>query len=100
MLTDKELAAVPEELLKDLLRYSEYGWRDRRIVSLLARSYPVVLTEADVRKLRRLALFYQSVLPDQRIIVLRPALALFQRELGMCQHGGKRKGKKENWPWE
>ena len=45
---------MPEELLKDLLRYSEYGWRDRRIVSLLARSYPVVLTEADVRKLRRL----------------------------------------------
>ena len=30
MLTDEELAAVPEELLKDLLRYSEYGWRDRR----------------------------------------------------------------------
>ena len=29
MLTDEELAAVPEELLKDLLRYSEYGWRDR-----------------------------------------------------------------------
>lgn len=55
MLTDEELAAVPEELLKDLLRYSEYGWRDRRIVSLLARRYPVVLTEeADVRKLRRL----------------------------------------------
>lgn len=55
MLTDEELAAVPEELLKDLLRYSEYGWRDRRIVSLLApRCYPVVLTEADVRKLRRL----------------------------------------------
>ena len=27
MLTDKELAAMPEELLKDLLRYSEYGWR-------------------------------------------------------------------------
>ena len=54
MLTDKELAAVPEELLKDLLLYSEYGWRERRIVSLLARSYPVVLTEADVRKLRRL----------------------------------------------
>lgn len=53
MLTDEELAAVPEELLKDLLRYSEYGWRDRRIVSLLARCYPVVLTEADVRKLRR-----------------------------------------------
>ena len=53
MLTDEELAAVPEELLKDL-RYSEYGWRDRRIVSLLARCYPVVLTEADVRKLRRL----------------------------------------------
>ena len=52
--TDEELAAVPEELLKDLLRYSEYGWRDRRIVSLLARCYPVVLTEADVRKLRRL----------------------------------------------
>lgn len=50
MLTDEELAAVPEELLKDLLRYSEYGWRDRRIVSLLARCYPVVLTEADVRK--------------------------------------------------
>ena len=25
MLTDEELAAVPEELLKDLLRYSEYG---------------------------------------------------------------------------
>ena len=49
MLTDEELAAVPEELLKDLLRYSEYGWRDRRIVSLLARCYPVVLTEADVR---------------------------------------------------
>lgn len=24
MLTDKELAAVPEELLEDLLRYSEY----------------------------------------------------------------------------
>lgn len=48
MLTDEELAAVPEELLKDLLRYSEYGWRDRRIVSLLARCYPVVLTEADV----------------------------------------------------
>ena len=47
MLTDEELAAVPEELLKDLLRYSEYGWRDRRIVSLLARCYPVVLTEAD-----------------------------------------------------
>lgn len=45
MLTDEELAAVPEELLKDLLRYSEYGWRDRRIVSLLARCYPVVLTE-------------------------------------------------------
>ena len=41
-------------------------------------------------------LFYQSVLPDQRIIVLRPSLALLQRELGMCQHGGKRKGKKEN----
>lgn len=54
MLTDEELAAVPEELLKDLLRYSEYGWRERRIVSLLARCYPVVLTEADVRKLRRL----------------------------------------------
>lgn len=54
MLTDEELAAVPEELLKDLLRYSEYGWRDRRIVSLLARCYPVVLTEAGVRKLRRL----------------------------------------------
>ena len=32
MLTDEELAAVPEELLKDLLRYSEYGWRERRIV--------------------------------------------------------------------
>jgi len=29
MLTDKELAAVPEELLEDLLRYSEYGWRER-----------------------------------------------------------------------
>ena len=28
MLTDKELAAVPEELLEDLLRYSEYGWRE------------------------------------------------------------------------
>ena len=36
MLTDKELAAVQEELLKDLLRYSEYGWRHRRIVSLLS----------------------------------------------------------------
>ena len=44
MLTDEELAAVPEELLKDLLRYSEYGWRDRRIVSLLARCYPVSST--------------------------------------------------------
>jgi len=53
MLTDKELAAVPEELLEDLLRYSEYGWRERRIATLLARRYPV-LTEADVRKLRRL----------------------------------------------
>ena len=53
MLTDKELAAVPEELLEDLLRYSEYGWRERRIATLLAR-YPVALTEADVRKLRRL----------------------------------------------
>ena len=47
MLTDKELAAVPEELLEDLLRYSEYGWRERRIAT-------VALTEADVRKLRRL----------------------------------------------
>jgi hypothetical protein len=37
MLTDKELAAVPEELLEDLLRYSEYGWRERRIATLLAR---------------------------------------------------------------
>lgn len=54
MLTDKELAAVPEELLEDLLRYSEYGWRERRIATLLARRYPVALTEADVRKLRRL----------------------------------------------
>lgn len=53
MLTDKELAAVPEELLEDLLRYSEYGWRERRIATLLARRYPVALTEADVRKLRR-----------------------------------------------
>lgn len=52
MLTDKELAAVPEELLEDLLRYSEYGWRERRIATL--RRYPVALTEADVRKLRRL----------------------------------------------
>ena len=52
MLTDKELAAVPEELLEDLLRYSEYGWRERRIATLLARRYPVALTEADVRKLR------------------------------------------------
>lgn len=51
MLTDKELAAVPEELLEDLLRYSEYGWRERRIAT---RRYPVALTEADVRKLRRL----------------------------------------------
>ena len=50
----KELAAVPEELLEDLLRYSEYGWRERRIATLLARRYPVALTEADVRKLRRL----------------------------------------------
>lgn len=50
MLTDKELAAVPEELLEDLLRYSEYGWRERRIATLLARRYPVALTEADVRK--------------------------------------------------
>lgn len=33
MLTDKELAAVPEELLEDLLRYSEYGWRERRIAT-------------------------------------------------------------------
>ena len=54
MLTDKELAAVPEELLEDLLRFSEYGWRERRIATLLARRYPVALTEADVRKLRRL----------------------------------------------
>ena len=54
MLTEKELAAVPEELLEDLLRYSEYGWRERRIATLLARRYPVALTEADVRKLRRL----------------------------------------------
>ena len=46
--------AVPEELLEDLLRYSEYGWRERRIATLLARRYPVALTEADVRKLRRL----------------------------------------------
>lgn len=37
MLTDKELAAVPEELLEDLLRYSEYGWRERRIATLLGR---------------------------------------------------------------
>ena len=36
MLTDKELAAVPEELLEDLLRYSEYGWRERRIATLLS----------------------------------------------------------------
>ena len=43
-----------EELLEDLLRYSEYGWRERRIATLLARRYPVALTEADVRKLRRL----------------------------------------------
>ena len=49
MLTDKELAAVPEELLEDLLR-----WRERRIATLRARRYPVALTEADVRKLRRL----------------------------------------------
>lgn len=45
---------MPEELLEDLLRYSEYGWRERRIATLLARCYPVALTEADVRKLRRL----------------------------------------------
>lgn len=82
MLTDKELAAVPEELLKDLLRYSEYGWRDRRIVSLLARSYPVVLTEADVRKLRHAQfqrpdpqIFCQGALPAprQRWIFRSPA---------------------------
>ena len=36
MLTDKELAAVPEELLEDLLRYSEYGWRERRIAPPLS----------------------------------------------------------------
>ena len=40
--------------VEDLLRYSEYGWRERRIATLLARRYPVALTEADVRKLRRL----------------------------------------------
>ena len=60
MLTDKELAAVPEELLEDLLRYSEYGWRERRIATLLARRYPVALVQdllhkiPFVRKLRRL----------------------------------------------
>ena len=84
MLTDKELAAVPEELLEDLLRYFPRDYEDRRrfstvaaapvdtpvclellvaepphlsrirIATLLARCYPVALTEADVRKLRRL----------------------------------------------
>lgn len=39
MLTDKELAAVPEELLEDLLRYSEYGWRERR----LPRCWPAAI---------------------------------------------------------
>lgn len=36
MLTDEELAAVPEELLKDLLRYSEYGWG----IGALSRCWP------------------------------------------------------------
>lgn len=39
MLTDKELAAVPEELLEDLLRYSEYaGGRDA-----LPRCWPAAI---------------------------------------------------------
>ena len=39
MLTDKELAAVPEELLEDLLRYSEYGWRK----DALPRCWPAAI---------------------------------------------------------
>ena len=75
MLTDKELAAVPEELLEDLLRYSEYGWRERRIATLLARRYPVALTEADVRKMRRLG---QKMLRPARIGRGRPRRAAFR----------------------
>ena len=50
----KSLEKLGLATVEDLLRYSEYGWRERRIATLLARRYPVALTEADVRKLRRL----------------------------------------------
>ena len=59
MLTDKELAAVPEELLEDLLRYFPRDYEDRRRFSTVAAApvdTPVCLEllVAEVRKLRRL----------------------------------------------
>ena len=41
MLTDKELAAVPEELLEDLLRYFPRDYEDRRKIWSI-RSAPLV----------------------------------------------------------
>ena len=44
MLTDKELAAVPEELLEDLLRYFPRDYEDRRRFSTVAAALQKIAT--------------------------------------------------------